>query len=136
MTSRDNVFRPNYVNQLWGYLFGVGIIEPLDDIRAGNPPTNPELLDHLTSVHPERRRPAHRPASICTSRTYQLSVETNDWNADDKTNFSHAVARRLPASADKAPSRDRHEVEDPRGPRGHAGRGPAPTRASSCPAAS
>ena len=34
---------------------------------------------------------------ICTSRTYQLSVETNAWNADDKTNYSHAIARRLPA---------------------------------------
>ena len=34
---------------------------------------------------------------ICKSRTYQLSVETNKWNADDKTNYSHAMARRLPA---------------------------------------
>ena len=35
--------------------------------------------------------------SICKSRTYQLSVETNKWNADDKVNYSHAIARRLPA---------------------------------------
>ncbi len=34
---------------------------------------------------------------ICKSRTYQLSVETNKWNADDKVNYSHALARRLPA---------------------------------------
>ncbi len=34
---------------------------------------------------------------ICKSRTYQLSVETNKWNADDKINYSHATARRLPA---------------------------------------
>ena len=34
---------------------------------------------------------------ICKSRTYQLSVETNKWNADDKVNYSHAIARRLPA---------------------------------------
>ncbi len=34
---------------------------------------------------------------ICKSRTYQLSVETNKWNADDKVNYSHAMARRLPA---------------------------------------
>jgi len=48
LTSGDNpYFARSYVNRLWGYLFGVGIIEPLDDIRAGNPPSNPELLDHL-----------------------------------------------------------------------------------------
>ena len=40
ITSKDNpYFARSYVNRLWGYLFGVGIIEPLDDIRAGNPPT-------------------------------------------------------------------------------------------------
>ena len=34
---------------------------------------------------------------ICQSRTYQLAIETNPWNADDKINYSHATARRLPA---------------------------------------
>ena len=49
ITSPDNpYFAKSYVNRLWGYLLGVGIIEPIDDIRAGNPPTNPELLDWLT----------------------------------------------------------------------------------------
>ena len=50
ITSPDNpYFARSYVNRLWGYLLGVGIIEPIDDIRAGNPPTNPELLDYLTA---------------------------------------------------------------------------------------
>ena len=50
ITSKDNpYFAKSYVNRLWSYLLGVGIIEPIDDIRAGNPPTNPELLDRLTS---------------------------------------------------------------------------------------
>ena len=49
LTSKDNpYFAKSYVNRLWGYLLGVGIIEPLDDLRAGNPATNPELLDYLT----------------------------------------------------------------------------------------
>ena len=49
MTTPDNqYFAMSYVNRFWGYLMGVGVIEPLDDIRAGNPPTNPELLDYLT----------------------------------------------------------------------------------------
>ena len=49
ITSRTTRTSPkSYVNRVWGYLLGVGIIEPIDDIRAGNPPTNPELLDCLT----------------------------------------------------------------------------------------
>ena len=56
MTSKDNpYFAKSYVNRLWGYLFGVGIIEPLDDLRAGNPPSNPELLDYLTREFVEQR---------------------------------------------------------------------------------
>jgi hypothetical protein len=99
LTSAGNqYFARSYANRTWGYLFGVGIIEPIDDIRAGNPPTNPELLDFLTAEFVQSGfdvRHLHR--LICKSRTYQLSVEPNRWNADDKTNFSHAIARRLPA---------------------------------------
>src|SRR5262249_51615167 len=42
-------FAKSYVNRLWSYMLGVGLIEPVDDIRAGNPPTNPKLLDRLAS---------------------------------------------------------------------------------------
>ena len=49
ITAKDNpYFAKSYVNRLWSYLLGVGIIEPVDNIRAGNPPTNPQLLDKLT----------------------------------------------------------------------------------------
>ena len=48
ITSKDNpYFARSYVNRVWSYLLGVGLIEPIDDIRAGNPPTNPQLLDRL-----------------------------------------------------------------------------------------
>ncbi len=99
MTSADNpYFAKSYVNRLWGYLLGVGIIEPLDDIRAGNPPTNPELLDYLTDEFIKSGFDArHIMRLIVNSRTYQISVATNKWNEDDKINYSHAVARRLPA---------------------------------------
>ena len=99
MVSKDNpYFAKSYVNRLWGYLLGVGIIEPLDDIRAGNPATNPELLDYLTSEFTKSGFDArHVMRLICKSRTYQLSLSANKWNADDKTNYSHAIARRLPA---------------------------------------
>src|SRR5439155_20708412 len=99
MTSPDNrFFAASYVNRLWGYLTGAGIIEPLDDIRAGNPPTNPELLDYLkTEFINHGFDPRHVLRLICQSRTYQLAVGTNKWNADDNINYSHGTARRLPA---------------------------------------
>ncbi|HEX5105230.1 MAG TPA: DUF1553 domain-containing protein, partial [Pirellulaceae bacterium] len=99
VTSPANqYFAKSYVNRLWGYLFGAGIIEPIDDIRAGNPPTNPELLDALTKDFIESGFDAqHILRTICKSRTYQLSVVTNKWNEDDTLNYSHNVPRRLPA---------------------------------------
>ncbi len=99
LTSSDNpYFASSYVNRLWGYLMGRGIIEPLDDIRAGNPPSNPQLLDFLTSEFVDSGfNTRHIIRMICQSRTYQLSIETNPWNEDDEINFSHAMARRLPA---------------------------------------
>ena len=99
LTSKDNpYFAKSYVNRLWGYMFGAGIIEPLDDLRAGNPPTNPELLDYLTQEFIKSGFDVrHVMRLVCKSRTYQLSVETNKWNVDDKVNYAHAMARRLPA---------------------------------------
>lgn len=99
MTSPDNMyFARSYVNRLWGYTFGIGIMEPIDDIRAGNPPTNPELLEYLTQEFiGSGFNVRHVLGLICKSRTYQLSVATNRWNADDKLNYSHATARRLTA---------------------------------------
>ncbi|MAS93802.1 MAG: hypothetical protein CMO55_11475 [Verrucomicrobiales bacterium] len=99
IVSPDNqYFASSYANRIWGYLLGTGIIEPLDDIRAGNPPTNPDLLNYLTKQFIESDFDVHALMSeICKSRTYQLSIRTNQWNETDEINFSHAKARRLPA---------------------------------------
>ncbi|MCA9081734.1 MAG: DUF1553 domain-containing protein, partial [Planctomycetaceae bacterium] len=99
ITSPENeYFAKSNANRLWGYLLGVGLIEPLDDIRAGNPPTNPELLDWLTTEFVKSNFDMrHVMRLICNSRTYQLSVVANEWNADDDRNYSHAVPKRLPA---------------------------------------
>lgn len=99
ITSPDNrYFALSYVNRLWGYLLGVGLIEPLDDLRAGNPPSNPELLEHLTREFVESGfNVRHILRQICQSRTYQLALEPNRWNVDDRSNYSHAQPRRLPA---------------------------------------
>lgn len=97
-SPRNPYFARTYVNRLWGYMFGAGIIEPIDDVRAGNPPSNPALLDYLTQEFVaggfDMRKLLRQ---IVTSRTYQLSVATNRWNADDHANYSHALAKRLPA---------------------------------------
>lgn len=99
ITSPENdYFAKSYVNRVWGYLLGVGLIEPLDDIRAGNPPTNPELLDYMTGQFVASGFDVRQlMASICKSRVYQLSLATNEWNEDDKRNYSHAMPKRLPA---------------------------------------
>jgi hypothetical protein len=103
MTAAGNpLFARSYANRIWGYLFGIGIIEPIDDIRAGNPASNPasnpELLDWLTARFVDEKFDVrYLFRTICKSRTYQLSMRTHRWNEDDTINFSHATARRLPA---------------------------------------
>ena len=99
LTSKNNpYFAKSYVNRVWSYLLGIGIIEPIDDIRAGNPPTNPALLEALTKDFIEHGFDTqHLIKTICKSRSYQLSLQTNESNADDGINYSHALARRLPA---------------------------------------
>jgi hypothetical protein len=99
ITSSDNqYFASSYANRLWGYMFGVGIIEPIDDIRAGNPPTNPKLLNALTNDFVQSGFDVqHMLRTICKSRVYQHTVTTNQWNEGDEINYSHAIARRLPA---------------------------------------
>ncbi len=99
ITSESNsYFVRSYVNRVWGYLTGTGIIEPLDDIRAGNPPSNPELLDWLCDDFVQHGFDVrHLIRTICKSRTYQLSLQSNRWNEDDEINYSHAKPRRLPA---------------------------------------
>ncbi len=99
LTSTNNpYFAKSTVNRFWSYFFGRGIIDPVDDIRAGNPASNPALLDALTvefvkSGHDLR----HLMRNICRSQTYQLSIVPNRWNEDDTINFSHASPRRLSA---------------------------------------
>ena len=101
ITSPDNpYFARSYVNRVWAYLMGVGLIEPIDDIRAGNPPTNPALLDHLAKAFVASGFDTRSLVrTICKSRTYQLSFRANEWNKDDRLNYAKAMPRRLSAEA-------------------------------------
>jgi hypothetical protein len=82
------------VNRVWFHLMGRGIVDPLDDFRASNPPVNAALLDALTKdfvAHDFDLRWLIR--AIMNSRTYQLAAVPNDTNREDETNFSHALVR-------------------------------------------
>jgi hypothetical protein len=77
---------------------GRGLVEPIDDFRATNPPSHPELLDWLTAdlvAHGFDLR--HLVRTIVASRTYQLSAVPNETNAEDEANFARAIISRLPA---------------------------------------
>lgn len=99
LTSADNpYFATAMANRLWSYFLGRGIIDPVDDIRASNPPVNPELLDALTRDFVQSGFDMrHLMRVIALSRVYQQTITANRWNEDDKTNFSHAAPRRLEA---------------------------------------
>ena len=99
LTSKDNpLFAKSAANRIWSYFFGRGIIDPVDDIRASNPPSNGPLLDALTEDFVKSGFDVRKlMRTICTSRTYQLSILKNKWNEDDAINFSHAIPRRLSA---------------------------------------
>src|SRR5262249_24778902 len=85
LTRKDNPFLARArVNRFWSYLFGKGIIDPVDDIRSSNPPVNEPLLDALADdfiKHDFDVR--HILRTILNSRTYQLSARTNKSNVDD-----------------------------------------------------
>ena len=77
---------------------GRGIVDPIDDFRLTNPPSNPPLLDHLAHLLVQSRfdlRSIIR--SIMNSRTYQLSSKPNETNRNDVASYSRAYIRRLPA---------------------------------------
>jgi hypothetical protein len=99
LTSKDNpFFAKSTVNRVWSYFFGKGIIDPVDDIRASNPPTNPALLDALTKDFVDSGFDLKRlMRTIATSRAYQTAYAANEWNAADGDNFSHFIPRRLTA---------------------------------------
>jgi hypothetical protein len=99
LTSPKNPFFARAIaNRVWSYFFGRGIIDPVDDIRASNPPVNEPLLDalgkDLTASGYDLQRLIR---TIVSSRTYQASIATNTWNADDEVNFSRQIPRRLTA---------------------------------------
>lgn len=99
LASADNQrFAATQANRVWYQLLGQGIVDPIDDFRATNPPSNPELLDAITQEFVNSGyRVRELMRLILNSQTYQLSSEPNATNASDVTSFSHTIPRRLTA---------------------------------------
>ena len=99
LTSPDNAaFSQTMSNIIWSHFFGRGIVEPVDDVRISNPPSNKELLEALgqkLAGYGFDKKKLIR--DICNSRTYQLSAATNPTNELDEAYFSHSYVRRLQA---------------------------------------
>lgn len=88
----------NVVNRYWGYLYGLGLVNPIDDLRETNPPTNPELFDALAKDFREHKYDLkHLLKTILKSRTYQLSALPTPDNRLDTHYFSHRPLKRLTA---------------------------------------
>ena len=99
LTSPENpFFAKSITNRIWGHLMGRGIVEPVDDFRDSNPPSNARLIDELSKQFVSNgfsQKWAVR--TICNSRTYQLSSRKNGFNKDDEIYSSHANTRLLSA---------------------------------------
>ncbi|HEX3147299.1 MAG TPA: DUF1549 domain-containing protein [Gemmataceae bacterium] len=97
---KNEFFAGAMVNRIWRHYLGVGVVEPVDDLRATNPPTNPALWKALVSEFVEHKFDLkHVMRLILNSRTYQLSSTTRPTNETDTRFYSHYYARRLPAEA-------------------------------------
>lgn len=99
MSEPDNpFFAPTLVNRYWKHFFSRGIVEPEDDMRATNPPSNPELLQGLSQHFVKSGYDLKDLVrTICNSKTYQLSSMPNEYNLKDKQNFSRYYPKRLSA---------------------------------------
>ncbi len=99
LASPENpYFATSVANRVWAHFFGLGIVEPVDDIRVSNPASNPELFqalgDKLTSYNYDFKQLVR---DVCNSHAYQRTSQANASNEEDLKNFSHAKVRRIPA---------------------------------------
>ena len=98
LSPKNPTFAKVAANRIWAEVFGVGIVDPVDDLRATNPPSNDALLSalalHFREVGFDPKELLH---TIFTSQVYAFSSQPNDTNASDSRNFSRHYRRRLKA---------------------------------------
>jgi len=99
IVSPDNpYFAVSVANRVWAHFLGSGIVEPVDDIRVSNPPSNPALFEKLGAQLVDYQYDVRSLVrDICTSNTYQRSCQPNESNLHDTANFVRAHPRRIPA---------------------------------------
>ena len=99
LTAKGNLhFAKVGANRIWGWMFGRGIVEPVDDMRDSNPPANPELLDALADEFVESgfdQRELVR--TILRSHTYQRSSRLAGVTDKHAKYFAVYPARLMPA---------------------------------------
>ena len=99
LTAKDNPwFARSLANRYWAHFLGRGLVEPVDDFRLTNPPSNPELLDALAQELIQHNFNAHDLIRATTaSQTYQRSAQPNESNSGDELNYSRFLFKRLSA---------------------------------------
>ncbi len=99
LTAPDNPwFARNLANRTWAHFLGRGLVEPVDDVRATNPPSNPELLGALAKALVDSKYDFRQLVRVITaSRVYQLSSRPNRTNEGDEQNYSRALFKRVDA---------------------------------------
>jgi len=98
VNPKNEYFAGAMVNRIWSHYFNVGLVEPVDDLRESNPPTNPDLWKALVSEFVAKKYDRkHLMRLILNSRAYQLSSTTKPTNEKDQRFYSHFYARRLPS---------------------------------------
>lgn len=101
LTAPENpYFAKSIANRIWAHFTGVGLVDEVDDIRASNPPSNPELFDLLGEKLVEYEFDLKQLVrDICASEAYQRSSTPTPENAADTRNYAHATVRRIPAES-------------------------------------
>ena len=93
-------FAQNFTNRIWHHFFGIGIVEPVDDVRVSNPASNEPLLLELAKRFTESNYDFKAMVrDICRSEAYQRSTEKNASNDSDERNFAHQSLRRIKAES-------------------------------------
>jgi Protein of unknown function (DUF1553)/Protein of unknown function (DUF1549)/Bacterial Ig-like domain (group 2) len=96
--AKNPFFARAVANRYWAHFFAKGLVDPVDDMRVTNPPSNPELLDALADeLVKSKYSLKHLVKLMVKSRTYQLSAMPNEFNKNDKKSFARYYPRRMQA---------------------------------------
>jgi len=101
ITAKDNpYFARNFANRYWAYLVCRGLVEPIDDVRATNPPTMPALLDALAAEFTRHDFDVkHLLRTICNSAVYQRASRVKAGPTENGDFYTHRMPKRMPAEA-------------------------------------